>query len=155
MKYQILLIVCILLFCVNFGTSKGYESYNLRKGKKFLAKKAEENDILKTESGILYKYIEKGYGSRNPDESTSVKVAYEGFLLSGKKFDGQMDLGLSSTFPLGSLIDGWQEILKLMYKGDIIECWIPHNLAYGLKGSPPKIGPNEVLHFKLHLQDLL
>ena len=38
------------------------------------------------------------------------------------------------------MIAGWTEAMQLMVEGDKWEMYIPSELAYGSRGSPPKIG---------------
>ncbi len=53
------------------------------------------------------------------------------------------------------VIKGWTEALLLMPKGSKWQLFIPHYLAYDVRGSPPGIGPNEVLYFEVELLDIL
>ena len=52
---------------------------------------------------------------------------------------------------MSGVIKGWTEALQLMKEGDVWELTIPHDLAYGERGSGASIGPNEVLIFKVEL----
>ena len=42
-----------------------------------------------------------------------------------------------------------------MHVGDVWELYIPHDLAYGEKGTGKDIGPNSVLKFKVELIDIV
>jgi len=53
-------------------------------------------------------------------------------------------------FPGSSTVQR-SEILPLMKKGAKWEVTIPADLGYGLRGFPPKIGPNAVLIFEMEL----
>jgi FKBP-type peptidyl-prolyl cis-trans isomerase FklB len=49
------------------------------------------------------------------------------------------------------VIKGWQDVLPLMRVGDHWQIFVPAALAYGERGQPPRIGPNEALVFELKL----
>jgi len=49
------------------------------------------------------------------------------------------------------VIKGWTEAMQLMVEGDKWEMYIPSELAYGARGSPPKIGPDNVLIFTMEI----
>lgn len=53
--------------------------------------------------------------------------------------------------PLSTSTQGWTEAMQLMVEGDKWEMYIPSELAYGARGSPPKIGPDEVLIFTMEI----
>ena len=47
----------------------------------------------------------------------------------------------------GMVIPGWDKGIVGMKKGGRRKLTIPSDLAYGVQGSPPSIGPNEPLVF--------
>jgi FKBP-type peptidyl-prolyl cis-trans isomerase FklB len=53
------------------------------------------------------------------------------------------------------VIKGWQVALTEMKEGSKWMLYIPPSLAYGERGSPPAIGPNEVLVFEVELLEVL
>ena len=77
-----------------------------------------------------------------------------GKLINGKEFDSSYKRGEPATFPVSGVIPGWVEALQRMNKGSIWELYIPASLAYGERGAPPDIGPNETLVFKVELLDI-
>jgi FKBP-type peptidyl-prolyl cis-trans isomerase FklB len=69
----------------------------------------------------------------------------------GTEFDSSAKHGGTIDFPVGQVIPGWVEALKMMQPGATWELYIPSDLAYGEAGAPPAIGPNETLIFKVKL----
>ena len=48
-------------------------------------------------------------------------------------------------------MQGWYEALQLMAEGDKWRIYVPYNLAYGERGSPPKIPPYSPLVFEIEI----
>jgi peptidylprolyl isomerase len=114
--------------------------------------KAPPKDAKKTATGLAYKQLTKGKGSKHPTPSSRVQVHYTGWTTDGKSFDSSVMRGTPATFPVGRVIPGWTEGLQLMVEGDRFRFWIPEELAY--KGRP---GPQGMLVFDVELlsiQDL-
>ena len=126
----------------------------LAKGDNYLKEKAKEANIQSTESGILYEVVVMGDGPK-PKATDKVRVNYEGKTTDGKVFDSSYERGQPAEFPLNRVIAGWTEILQEMPVGSTWITTLPPSLAYGERGSPPNIGPNEVLIFKIELIDIL
>ncbi len=124
-----------------------------RAGATFLEQNRALDDIRETASGLQYRVLTPGTGAR-PHASDSVKVHYEGRLIDGTIFDSSYVRKEPLTFPLSGVIAGWTEGLQLMGQGAIYELFIPYNLAYGKKGSPPRIPPFSALIFKVELLDI-
>lgn len=104
----------------------------------------------KTPSGLWISHLREGTGE-SPKPSDRVKVHYTGWLTDGTKFDSSRDRGETITFPLSGVIKGWTEGVGMMKKGGHAVLLIPGDLAYGQRGSPPKIGPNATLIFEVEL----
>jgi FKBP-type peptidyl-prolyl cis-trans isomerase len=126
----------------------------IKETEKYMKERAAEGGYTQTESGLLYKVTEEGSGSM-PAVTDKVKVNYEGKTTEGVVFDSSYDRGEPAEFPLNRVIPGWTEVLQLMKVGSTVEAVIPPGLAYGERGSPPKIGANEVLIFKIELLEIL
>jgi peptidylprolyl isomerase len=92
--------------------------------------KAPPADASKTESGLAYKVLTKGTGSKKPAASDTVTVHYSGWTTDGKMFDSSVTRGKPASFPLGRVIKGWTEGLQLMVEGEKTRFWIPKELAY-------------------------
>lgn len=106
----------------------------------------------KTQTGIRYVVLQAGSGE-TPKPGDKVNVLYEGRLLDGKVFDSAKDPAQPFTFRVrrDMVIEGWDQILQLMRKGDKWLVIIPPELAYGTRGQPPKIGRNATLVFEMEL----
>jgi FKBP-type peptidyl-prolyl cis-trans isomerase FklB len=95
--------------------------------------------------------------------SSPCECHYQGTLIDGTKFDSSYDRGSPTTFAPNQVIKGWTEAMQLMVEGDKWEMYgvafrrtigrvfrppirarasryIPSDLGYGDRGSPPKIG---------------
>jgi peptidylprolyl isomerase len=82
----------------------------------------------------------------------TVTVNYVGVLFkNGKVFDASWSRHEPATFSLKEVIPGWTQGIPGMKVGGRRELIIPGPLAYGAKGSPPKIPPNETLVFVIDL----
>ena len=99
--------------------------------------------------------LKKGTGpeAKKGDE---VKVHYTGRLLkTNAKFDSSVG---KDPFPFtigkGDVIKGWDQGVPGMKVGGKRKLTIPADLAYGKKGSPPKIPPNAPLVFEIELLEI-
>jgi peptidylprolyl isomerase len=96
----------------------------------------------------------KGRTARAGDEVT---VHYAGINWSnGAEFDASWNRGQTFTFTLGAgqVIPGWDKGVAGMREGGRRKLVIPPDLAYGERGSPPVIGPNETLVFVVDLVEV-
>jgi peptidylprolyl isomerase len=100
--------------------------------------KAPPKDAKKTASGLAYKVLTPGKGTRHPTAASSVTVHYSGWTTDGKLFDSSVTRGEPITFPLSGVIAGWTEGVQLMVEGEKARFWIPENLAY--RGQSPPFG---------------
>lgn len=123
---------------------------NKAKSQKFLAENKAKKGVVATQSGLQYRVIEEGTGARATVNS-EVTVHYRGSLTSGLEFDSSFARGEPVHFKVNSVIKGWQEALPLMRVGDHWQLFVPPELAYGDRGQPPRIGPNEALVFEIKL----
>lgn len=110
-------------------------------------------DAITTPSGLKYVVVEEGAGD-TPAKGAVVKVHYTGKLLDGKKFDSSVDRGEPIEFPVGQgqVIQGWEEALLSMKKGEKRVLIIPSDLGYGPAGRGP-IPPNATMVFDVELVD--
>lgn len=123
---------------------------NKEAGAAFIAEKAADSDVKSTASGLHYKVIEAGSGD-SPTATDRVTVHYTGSLIDGTVFDSSVQRGEPATLGLNQVIPGWTEGVQLMKPGAKYQFYIPYDLAYGERGSPPNIGPGETLIFDIEL----
>lgn len=123
---------------------------NAKKGAAFLAANKKKPGVKTTASGLQYKILKKGHG-KSPILRNIVTANYRGMLINGKVFDSSYKRGKPTTFPVGAVIQGWKEALTMMKPGAVWMLYIPSKLAYGARGAPGVIAPNETLIFKVQL----
>jgi FKBP-type peptidyl-prolyl cis-trans isomerase len=108
---------------------------------------------IKTPSGLQYVVLKEGDGKAHPKYGQKVTVHYTGTLLDGRMFDSSVHRGEPATFAVGQVIDGWNEALQTMSKGEKRTLIIPPELGYGVHGYPGIIPPNSYLIFDVELLD--
>lgn len=99
------------------------------------------------------KELIRGTGAEAKD-GDKVTVNYVGVLYkNGKEFNASWETKepFSFTLGVGQVIKGWDQGIPGMKVGGRRELIIPAELAYGKKGSPPKIPGNEALVFVVDL----
>jgi FKBP-type peptidyl-prolyl cis-trans isomerase FklB len=126
---------------------------NKQNGVAYLEQNKNKPEVVTLPDGLQYKVVTQGTGPK-PMLNDTVVVDYQGSLISGKVFDSSYQRGEPAVFPVSGVIPGWQEALQLMSKGSTWMIYIPAELAYGERGAPGSIGPNETLIFKVHLMDI-
>lgn len=129
-------------------------------GEDFLIANREKEGVKVLKSGVQYKVLASGKGA-TPKATDTVKVHYKGRLIDDKFFDGSYT-GEAPTkrdkpaeFPLNGVIKGFKEALTNMKVGDRWTVYLPSELAYGERGSPPTIAPHSVLIFDLELVEIV
>lgn len=113
-------------------------------------------DTKRTYTGLRYIVLKPGeQGGPMPQKGMEVAVLYKGMLLNGTVFDQTPDAEhpLKIRLGRGGLIDGWEEALQKMRKGEKWLLIVPPELAYGARGKPPTIKRNATLVFEMELLD--
>jgi FKBP-type peptidyl-prolyl cis-trans isomerase FkpA/FKBP-type peptidyl-prolyl cis-trans isomerase FklB len=123
-------------------------------GQAYLAKVAAEAGATKTESGIVYVPVKEGTGA-SPTIADQVKVNYTGRLVDGTVFDSSTARGAPATFALRNVIPCFTQGLQMMKVGGESRIVCPANLAYGERGSGPKIRPGATLEFSIELLEVI
>jgi FKBP-type peptidyl-prolyl cis-trans isomerase len=106
-----------------------------------------------TEGGVVVRLTRRttDHCLPQPRIESLLLVHYEGRLENGRVFDSSYERGQPAEFPLGGVVAGWQEGLRLLKPGDEATLEIPAALGYGAQGAPPDIPPNADLVFKVEL----
>jgi peptidylprolyl isomerase len=109
--------------------------------------KAPPADAQRTPSGLAYKVLKPGTGTRHPAGRDKVLVHYTGWTTNGKPFDTSLTRGEPVALGLDDVIMGWSVGLQLLVEGARYRFWIPQDLAY--KGEPGN--PRGMLIFDVEL----
>jgi FKBP-type peptidyl-prolyl cis-trans isomerase FklB len=123
---------------------------NKKTGEAFLASNKAQDGVVTLPSGLEYKILKEGTGSK-PAATDSVVCDYRGTLLDGTEFDSSYKRGQPLTIQVNGVIKGWTEALQLMPVGSKWQLVIPSDLAYGERGAGQQIGPNSTLIFEVEL----
>jgi len=123
---------------------------NKKEGETFLAENKTKPGVVTLPSGLQYKILTAGTGSK-PAATDSVVCNYRGTLINGTEFDSSYKRNEPVTFPVNGVIKGWTEALQLMPVGSKWQLFIPSDLAYGERGNRADIGPNATLIFDVEL----
>lgn len=124
---------------------------NKKDGEEFIANVAKKAGVKQIEeSGVYYEVLQEGDGLI-PSDTSYVKVKYEGTLIDGTKFDGNMDSDKPMTFRCTNVIPGWTLALTHMPAGSTWKVYIPQEKAYGEREAGDKIKPFSALVFTINL----
>lgn len=113
----------------------------------------KEIDVKRTSSGLYYAVHQKGQGPTYI-MGQPCKAHYSGYTLDGKIFDSSHKRGQPLMFNVGQMIPGWNEALQFMNPGTKAQLLIPSRLAYGERGFPNFVKPNEPLIFDIEILPL-
>lgn len=116
----------------------------------FMVAQAKKDGAQSFDSGLVYFEIATGDGPK-PRATDTVQVHYHGTLRDGTVFDSSVERGTPATFPLNRVIPCWTEAVQKMNVGGKAKLVCPADIAYGERGSPPRIAPNAALVFEVEL----
>ncbi|HEU0277196.1 MAG TPA: FKBP-type peptidyl-prolyl cis-trans isomerase [Rhodanobacteraceae bacterium] len=124
---------------------------NLKRAHEFFAENGKKQGVVTLPSGVQYKVLDRARGTENPTLASEVTLQFSGQFLDGTVFANTKDLGKPVVFPVDGMIPGWRDIITRMHVGDHWQVFIPPDQGYGIRGEPPRIGPNEALIFDIRL----
>jgi len=110
----------------------------------------------RTYTGLRYIVLKPGEkNSAMPEKGMEVAVLYKGMLLDGTVFDQSPDTEhpLRIRLGRGNLVEGWEEALQKMHKGEKWLLIVPPEMAYGARGKLPAIKRDATLVFEMELVD--
>jgi FKBP-type peptidyl-prolyl cis-trans isomerase FklB len=123
---------------------------NKKEGEAFLAENKAKEGVVTLPSGLQYKILKEGEGTK-PSLDDTVVCNYRGTFIDGTEFDSSYKRNQPATFPVKGVIKGWTEALQLMPVGSKWQLFVPSSLAYGERGAANVIAPNAVLLFEVEL----
>lgn len=127
---------------------------NQAKADTWLEENKGKTGIVVLPSGVQYRIIEEGDGAR-PGLEDKVSVHYRSSKTDGIEIDSSFARGVPQEFTVNEVLQGWQEVLPLMKVGSTWQIFVPPELAFGQRGNPPAVGPNEALQFDLKLLEIV
>ena len=121
----------------------------------FLQDYAQREDVIITESGLMYRILREGTG-KSPELDSRVRVHYEASLVSGDIIASTYERDEPLEFIVSEVIAGFAEGIMLMQEGAKYELVIPAELGYG-DYPPPNSGihPGATLIFSTELLEVL
>ena len=108
------------------------------------------DDARLTSSGVGIKTLHPGDGKTHPTLEDTLTVHYSGWTSDGQLFDSTHLRDRTASFPLGVLIQGWQDALPLMTLGEKARIWLPGALAYDNREDRP-YAPKGMLIFDVEI----
>ena len=127
---------------------------NKKKGLEFMALNGRRSGVKTLPSGLQVEVLKSGNPhGRRPDNMDLARVHYKGSTFDGNVFENTLN-DEPVWLPVGGVIPGWSEALKMMRPGDKWRIVLPSKLGYGIEGNPPDIGPMCVLVFEVELFEL-
>jgi hypothetical protein len=108
-----------------------------------------------TSTGLRRLVLREGQGE-HPKPGEVVRVLYKGMFLDGRVFDARLEPGEAFSFRLGrgEIIEGWEEGILLMRRGEKCVLLVPFELAYGSRGQAGRIPRQTSLAFEVELLDI-
>lgn len=115
---------------------------------------ALDADMLVLPGGLKIHFHEKGTGATATTGQTVSTQYYGALMTDGSEFDNSFKRGQPIDFPVGQgrVIKGWDQAFLNIPEGSKATMFIPADLAYGERGSPPNIEPNAELMFYVELE---
>ncbi len=104
-------------------------------------------DAEKSASGLSWKVLAEGAGTRFADKNDRVAVHFTGWTAAGAEFQSSYGQEKPAVFEIQSVFPGWAEAMQLMVEGEKRRFWIPGKLG----PKNPKSGPSGDVVFDVEL----
>ncbi|ETW02799.1 hypothetical protein H310_05286 [Aphanomyces invadans] len=103
--------------------------------------------------GLQHEILFDGDKENYPNKGQYARVHYTAMFENGQVFEASRKRGGALEFKVGAghVIQGWDLAIPRMSVGETAKITCAPNLAYGVRGRPPKIPPNATLVFKVEL----
>ena len=122
-------------------------------GQAYCAEQAKLDGAETLPSGMVFQAIAEGDGP-SPVPGDQVKVHYHGTLGDGSVFDSTRGKD-PIQFSVTGVIPCFSEGLQRLKTGGKARLTCPSQIAYGDRGSPPKIKPGAALTFEVELIEVV
>ncbi|KAJ3564719.1 hypothetical protein NP233_g8112 [Leucocoprinus birnbaumii] len=106
---------------------------------------------------VEHQVTQPGDGVTFPRKGDKVKFHYVGKDSAGKEFDNTYtdhDRPFETEIGTGKVIQGWDQGIMKLSKGEKARLTITPDLAFGSEGMPPVIPANATLIFDIWLLDI-
>lgn len=127
---------------------------NKTEGATFREEYAKNENVIQTESGLLYEILSLGDGVK-PTMSDTVLCHYHGVNIYGEVFDSSVLRKKPAAFPLENVIKGWSEGVLLMPVGSKFKFVIKPELGYKNREISKELGPQSTMVFEIELMGIL
>ncbi len=104
---------------------------------------APPSDAKKSKSGLAWKVVRKGTGTRKGGLNDSVFVHYTSWQPDGKRTATTRKRGQPKELRIGKAVPGWKETFQDMVEGERRRVWMPSKLAHP-RSKRRKGGPRTV-----------
>lgn len=125
----------------------------LPSGRKSRQQSGKKRAVAVVEEIMPIETIKPGDAVHFPNKGDSCLVHYTGYLENGEVFDCSYTRDRPICIVVGKdqVIQGWDDVLQRMSRGQKGRVHIPPEYAYGERGFPPIIPPMSTLTYEIEL----
>lgn len=116
----------------------------------YLEQAAREKGAVRTPSGLVMVALRAGSGP-SPDPSDIVRLHYHGRLRDGNAFDSSVERGVPLEVAMARALPCWREALLRMRVGGKSRLVCPAELAFGVRGDPPRVAGGAAVVYEIEL----